>query len=228
MYSTIVFDCDGVIFDSNRIKTFAFKEAAAPYGEEAAFALVQHHVANGGVSRYRKFEYFLAEIVPALTSVGTNITDAGQSTLGLAALLETYSELVYQGLRKCSIAEGLGTLRASMPQARWMVASGGDQVELREVFAERGIADWFNGGIFGSPASKHEIVANECRRGCVRHPAVYFGDSRIDHEVAIANHLDFVFVSGWTEMPEWQVYAKARNLKVVDSITDFFQTTYSG
>ncbi len=51
-YSTLIFDCDGVILDSNRVKTAAFFSAASPYGELVAAKLVEHHVAHGGVSRY--------------------------------------------------------------------------------------------------------------------------------------------------------------------------------
>ena len=62
-YSTLLFDCDGVILDSNRLKTSAFFTAALPYGMRAAEALVEYHRENGGISRYRKFTYFLQEIV---------------------------------------------------------------------------------------------------------------------------------------------------------------------
>ena len=35
-YSTIVFDCDGVILNSNKIKTDAFFNATIKYGQEKA------------------------------------------------------------------------------------------------------------------------------------------------------------------------------------------------
>ena len=62
-YSTLVFDCDGVVLDSNKVKTEAFYQATLPYGKSAAQAMVDYHVANGGVSRYKKFTYFLQQIV---------------------------------------------------------------------------------------------------------------------------------------------------------------------
>lgn len=49
--TTLVFDCDGVVLNSNRIKTEAFRVVAAPYGDAAAGALVQYHLAHGGISR---------------------------------------------------------------------------------------------------------------------------------------------------------------------------------
>ena len=63
-YLTLIFDCDGVVLDSNRVKTEAFRAAAMPWGRAAAEALVANHVANGGVSRYEKFASFLEHILP--------------------------------------------------------------------------------------------------------------------------------------------------------------------
>jgi len=54
-YKTLVFDCDGVILNSNKLKTQAFYQATLPYGESKAQAMVNYHVQNGGISRYRKF-----------------------------------------------------------------------------------------------------------------------------------------------------------------------------
>ena len=59
-YKTLVFDCDGVVLNSNSVKTSAFYKAALAYGEVAATALVEYHVANGGVSRYKSSRIFLS------------------------------------------------------------------------------------------------------------------------------------------------------------------------
>ena len=99
-YRTAVFDCDGVVLDSNKVKTAAFRSAALPYGAAAADALVAYHTANGGVSRYAKFSHFLEAIVP------------GQAGPGLDALLAAYAAAVQDGLRVCAVAPGLAALRA--------------------------------------------------------------------------------------------------------------------
>jgi phosphoglycolate phosphatase-like HAD superfamily hydrolase len=203
-YQTLVFDCDGVLLDSNRVKTEAFRLAALPYGTTAAERLVQHHVENGGVSRYKKFEHFLEKIVPAAAVLDGTPRDFPDYD----ALLSAYAAAVHEGLRNCAVAEGLEQLREKTPHARWLVVSGGDQAELRAVFDERGIADYFDGGIFGSPDSKGDIVARELAAGNIKRPALCLGDSRLDHEVAVANGFDFIFMNQWTDMPEWQQYTK--------------------
>ena len=51
-YKSIVFDCDGVILNSNSIKTQAFYDTTAFLGVDVANELKNYHLANGGVSRY--------------------------------------------------------------------------------------------------------------------------------------------------------------------------------
>jgi beta-phosphoglucomutase-like phosphatase (HAD superfamily) len=62
-YKTLVFDCDGVILDSNQIKTEAFNRVGLQFGSEAANELVSYHLQHGGVSRYQKFEYFWVDVL---------------------------------------------------------------------------------------------------------------------------------------------------------------------
>lgn len=188
-YKTWVFDCDGVLLNSNRVKTEAFFEAAKPYGVDKAQALVNYHVQNGGISRYVKFENFLTEIV------GRETIDVGE----LDELLSRYARSVKQGLRDCEAASGLEQLRQLTRGARWLVVSGGDQAELREVFRDRGLAAHFDGGIFGSPDNKDEILNRELVSGIIGLPAVFVGDSRYDIEAASRAGLDFIFLSQWSE-----------------------------
>lgn len=192
-YTTLVFDCDGVVLDSNKVKTDAFYQATLPCGEAAAQAMVDYHVANGGVSRYKKFAHFLEQIVPE---------HADQQGPNLEALLQAYAGHVREGLLNCEMAPGLEGLRQKIPNVRWLIVSGGDQAELRDVFASRGIDEWFDGGIFGSPDTKDEILARELASGNILQPALFLGDSKYDYQAATQAGLDFVFLSGWSEISE--------------------------
>ena len=64
-YKSIVFDCDGVVLDSNVVKTEAYFRTAKNLGasDRDAQALVDYHVRLGGISRYHKFDYYLREIL---------------------------------------------------------------------------------------------------------------------------------------------------------------------
>ena len=192
-YETLIFDCDGVILDSNGLKTEAFRKAALPFGEEIAGRFVDYHQRLGGVSRYRKFRHLLEEIV------GEPATDEAVDWL-----LRSYSSIVRRGLLDCRVNPALEGLRRQDPESRWMVASGGDQAELRQVFAERGIDTIFTGGIFGSPDPKEEILVREIGAGNIRPPALFLGDSLYDLQAAEVAGLDFLFVEEWSETPDWR------------------------
>lgn len=200
-YKTLVFDCDGVILNSNKVKTEAFYQAALPYGADAAQKLVEYHVSNGGVSRYKKFTHFLEEIVPTYA----NQTEGDC----LDVLLKNYANKVAEGLLVCEVAEGLVELREKTSMAKWLIVSGGDQSELRWLFARRGLDKLFDGGIFGSPDSKDEILECELKNNIVG-PALFLGDSKYDYQASSAAGLDFVFLSDWSEVTNWKEWC-ARN-----------------
>lgn len=209
-YASLVFDCDGVILNSNRVKTDAFYQAALPYGEAAAQAMVEYHVANGGVSRYLKFAHFLEQLVPEYA--------AGRSGPNLDELLEHYANAVLEGLLSCEVAPSLEQLRERIPNTRWLIVSGGDQAELRHVFAQRGLTELFDGGIFGSPDTKDEILARELKSNTIQMPALFLGDSKYDYQAASTAGLDFVFLNGWSEVKGWQAWVKKKGIVVKDNI----------
>jgi phosphoglycolate phosphatase-like HAD superfamily hydrolase len=206
---TLIFDCDGVILDSNPVKTEAFRQVGASYGDAAAAALVRFHVTHGGVSRYRKFEHFLSEIL---------YRPATEAAVG--ELAARYGECVFQSLLDCPLAGGLAELRELTATSRWLIVSGGDQQELRKVFAQRGIAAWFDGGIYGSPANKDEILSRVFSGRGSSHPSLFIGDSRYDHEAAVRAGCDFVFVRRWTEFGGWQAYCEDNAIVCIDEVAE--------
>lgn len=206
-YATLLFDCDGVVLNSNSVKTKAFWRVALPYGEAAAEALVAYHEENGGESRYRKFEYFIDSILGCAPDPGL-----------LRQLLDCFSAEVRCGLMECEMAADIMALRSQTQATRWMIVSGGDQDELRWLFSRRGIADLFDGGIFGSPDTKFRILSRELASGNIVVPALFLGDSRLDYEAAVAAGVDFLFVSGWTEFSHWDAFRREKGFPVVASL----------
>ena len=208
-YKTLVFDCDGVVLDSNRVKTDAFFNVALPFGKASAEVLKAHHVKHGGVSRYAKFAHFIEHILPA-----------GTANTNLESLLEAYAAEVQSGLLSCSVARGLQRLREQTAGAKWLIVSGGDQAELNDIFRQRGISDFFDGGIFGSPDNKIDILAREFATSNITEPALFIGDSKYDFEAARTQGMDFLFVHNWTEVSDWPDFVFENDLESLPSITE--------
>lgn len=214
-YKTIVFDCDGVVLDSNIVKTEAYFRTAKNLGatDEQAQALVDYHVRLGGISRYHKFDYYLREILhkPATQQA-------------IQALLDEFARELEVGLMECAMADGLLELKQKTSNSNWLILSGGDQQELRTLFDKRRLSNGqklevlFDGGIFGSPDNKDEVLAREKANGNIQLPALFLGDSKYDYEAANRAGLDFIFLSDWTEVPDWQEFCAQNNLQVCKNL----------
>ena len=209
-YKSIIFDCDGVILNSNKIKTRAFRIASAPFGYEASRSLEDYHLKNGGISRYAKFDYFLENIV--------SINSKKNKELYLKNMLKIYSEETEKGLLDSEITYGLHSLRTKTKDSSWSIVSGGDQDQLRSIFAKKEIKHLFNGGIFGSPNTKDEILKRELGRGSIKLPALFLGDTELDHRVSVSNGLDFIFVSAWTEFRSYEQYCIENSIKNISKV----------
>lgn len=206
-YRGVVFDCDGVVLNSNGLKSEVFYSVTSRYGSESAEALLAYHKANGGLSRYLKLQHLFGEILHRPPVEGE-----------MESLLQEFSMRVREGLQKCEVAPGIAELRERTSGIPWMIASGADEVELREVLSERGIAKLFNAGIYGSPTPKQDILLDAVHRGTVNLPAIMFGDSRLDYECAKLAGLDFVFVHGWTDFEGWRTYFRGTPVTCVEHL----------
>ena len=209
-YKSMVFDCDGVVLNSNVVKTEAYFRTAKNLGatDDQAQALVDYHVKLGGISRYYKFDWYVREVLKK------PVTDAA-----IKALLDGFSQELTMGLMQCNLAKGIFDLREATPNAKWSILSGGDQQEIRALFAKRKIAHLFDGGLFGSPDNKDEVLAREKSNGNLQFPALFLGDAKYDFEAASRAGLDFIFLSDWTEVPYWQAYCAQHKITVLDNIS---------
>jgi phosphoglycolate phosphatase-like HAD superfamily hydrolase len=208
-YKTIVFDCDGVVLDSNITKIDSYFRTAKKLGatDVQAQALVDHHVEFGGISRYPKFVWYIEEVLKQ------------EATKELVQeYLEAFSLAVTKGLLRCKIADGLHELRVANPDTKWLVVSGGDQQEIRDLFDKREIAALFYSGLFGSPDNKDTILTREIENGNITFPALFIGDSKYDYQSSTRAGLDFVFLSDWTDVQDWESFTKEHQIKVLRNI----------
>ena len=203
-----MFDCDGVILDSNRIKTEAFEYAARIYGSEAAEDLVAYHLDNGGVSRHKKFRWLLDKYAPQATD--KEYRD----------LINCYAQRVYNKLLSCNVALRLKELRAQTSDSQWIVISGGEQKELRDIFEQRGLAKMFDGGIFGSPTDKINHLERLISGGMKPEDCLFVGDSLYDLKCAKSFAIDSIFVSKWSDVNTKIVLNKYPGTPIFESITE--------
>lgn len=205
----MIFDCDGVLLDSNSAKSDAFYKVALPYGDNCARELLNFHKKNGGISRNKKFDYFV-----------NNIVSENNRDIDVCDLLKLYGKLSYEGLVDCEVCDGLDVLRRNTIDRSWLVVSGGNEKEVQKVLKQKGLFEYFDNGIFGSPKSKEHIFKSLIEKGTIKFPAVFIGDSRYDYEVANKYGVDFIFMSDWTEFSDWQIFCDDNMICVFNKVGD--------
>jgi len=185
-YEAFIFDFDGVIVDSLAIKAEAFGLLFADLGTEVMKRVKEHHLNNGGVSRYEKFQYYFQEYR------GREIT-----TQESAALDQQYSDLVVRKVIEAKtipgVMEFLTLIKASGKFC--CVVSATPQKEIRHIVEERKMSGFF-AEVLGSPRSKNENVGILFERNkLVAQMTIYFGDAKSDYEAAKSYGLNFIGIA---------------------------------
>jgi phosphoglycolate phosphatase-like HAD superfamily hydrolase len=194
-YDRIIFDCDGVILDSNNIKAQAFYDITVEYGVESANAFLSYCRKNWGTSRWKLLEGFYREIFPVETRKAEELVEKK---------VKEFGDKVKESLIKCPLTKGLKELIHKLPTEKCYIVSGSSQSELREVFFARKMNKFFK-EIYGSPRNKLEIVEQESLAGG---KTLFIGDSLKDFECAQSYHMDFIFMYGYTDFSNWKVFFK--------------------
>ena len=210
-YSHLFFDCDGVILNSNKIKTDAFYKLALNFGELQAQKLVNYHLENGGISRYEKIKFFQKNILK-----NTNIKLYQE-------LVDNYGKILKEKLIKAEISKGVFKIKNFFPKSKISVVSGSDQNELRWLFKEKRIDHLFNNGIFGSPKNKIEILEEIFSGFKGEEKSIFIGDSKYDFEVSKFFKIDFAFISEWSDLSDWTKFARINKIKTFKDILSFLE-----
>lgn len=209
-YDFAIFDCDGVILDSNALKSRAFGEALQGEDQELIDRFIRYHMENGGISRYVKFDHFFR-----------TIKGASDYQVDLEACLQRYAGICRRGLLECEEIPGIRKLLGLFAQHKTpcFVVSGGDQAEVRDAFQTRNLTDRFS-GIFGSPTPKKEILNTLRKDGKISGLGIYFGDAQSDLMAAQATGVEFVFVSGVTDWFDGRERCQGLGIPIIEDFSD--------
>jgi len=207
-YERWLFDCDGVLLDSNEVKSDAFHRIAMPWGKEKADEFVRYHKAAGGVSRFVKVRHL----------VETILDDVGNEPL-IDQLLDEFGIVVKDGLFNAPLVPGVLEFLEQIPRdSLRFVVSGGLEGEVRDVLKHKGVLEIFT-AVCGSPRNKVEILTSLDEQYGLG-SGIFFGDAAYDGEVAARFGLDFVFVAGVSEYPSGRSFFGARGCPVIEDFTE--------
>lgn len=177
----IFFDFDGVIAESVHVKTQAFYKLYLPYGEEIADKVVEHHRANGGVSRFEKFRIYHERFL------GKDIDEDK-----VEELAKQFSNLVMDGVVESPEVPGVGQfLEKYYETLDFWVITGTPTKEIKQIVSRRELNKYFI-ELCGSPTQKPEW-ANYLLEKYELDPnkTLFLGDSLSDYKGAKASGTHF-------------------------------------
>jgi len=210
-YDLLIFDCDGVILNSNTLKIEAMRSALEESGISSTEvdSCTTFFKDNFGKSRFFHIERFAEKLIQIETS---NVEQFKTS------LLASYSKQCKSLYLLANLTPFVSDVLTTSKSIKY-VASGSEQKELIDVFQQRKLDDNFK-EIFGSPETK----VNHVTHILAKHPfskAVMIGDAVSDLEAAKDNNIDFIFYSPFSNVEE-----KMRNLclklnyRIIDSFEE--------
>ena len=194
-YKNYVFDCDGVILDSNHIKTDAMKILVEPYGKQVTEEYINFHRQNAGLPRLKKFIHLFENIL--------NIKDSSSYKVDLEKLMENFQKITIEKLKSSNEIIGVRKYIEKLPiESKKFIVSGAPQEDLEIILNYKNLTPFFN-EICGSPKTKKENF-NFLKSKYDLSNSIFFGDSMIDYNMAMEFNMDFVFIYGKSDFDNWQ------------------------
>ncbi|MDF0661640.1 MULTISPECIES: HAD hydrolase-like protein [unclassified Rhizobium] len=180
----IIFDFDGVILDSARVKTMAFASCYEGEDECDIKCVIDYQERHGGIGRRQKFEYF-EEHVFGRSVDARRIDD----------LCDRFASIIDNAMIEAPFVKGAKELLEHLHgRVSLHLVSGMPELDLKLVLEHRGLAQYF-ASVAGSPKTK---IDEFCRilesEGCTSAEVLAVGDSRTEFEAAVKLGIPFVAV----------------------------------
>ncbi|MGH8249553.1 MAG: HAD family hydrolase [Steroidobacteraceae bacterium] len=165
----VFWDFDGVIKDSVSVKARAFHALFLPYGREVAEKVLEHHLANCGMSRYEKLPLYL------------NWAGLGASDRVIQDFAAKFSDAVEDAVVQSAWVPGVQTVLATGSEtSKFVLITATPQAEIERILERLAIRRFF-AQIVGAPIRKAAgISAALADFGVQPECALVIGDSRED------------------------------------------------
>ena len=174
----IIFDFDGVIINSHKVKTEAFYKIFKPYGKNVANKAKKFHERNIGKSRFFKFKFILKKIL------NKNITKSE-----LAKLDKNFDTFVQKKIKLMIPSKYLlKFLKGQKYNNNLYISTGTPQNKIIQILKEKNLLSYFK-KIYGSPSSKISHI-NEIKKS--NKNVLFIGDSLEDYNAAKKTNINFI------------------------------------
>ena len=189
-----LFDCDGVILDSNKLKITALEFSLNSVGCSADFTnwAIEEFRLNFGRTREKFFK---------ILEKNNSFNNCRFTSEMSHQAINLYAERVMSLYLKCEIIDETYEYLSQLPfNHSVFVVSASDQAELRSILPSR-IPRFDSVNIFGGPKEKAENIRSILEL-CGPEGVVFYGDSVKDGLAAVANDVYFCGLTKYSADPE--------------------------
>ena len=143
----IIFDFDGVIINSHKVKSKAFYHVFKDYGKNKAQKAMKYHLKNTGVSRFIKFKYILKKIIKI--NINKKI---------LKDLDRRFNNFTEKKIKKLKPSKSLNDfLKTENKKINFYISSGTPQKQLPSLLKNIKLGKYFK-KVYGSPDNKIQHI----------------------------------------------------------------------
>lgn len=177
----VILDFDGIVLESNQLKTLAFERIFGRFPDHAVHMLGYHHD-HVSESRFKKFEYLV-----------THRLGRPSGDPLVAELAQAFSDEMMELIEQCPMVAGAAEfLEYVSRRVPIYLASMTPHAELERILDGRGLAKWFT-AVYGCPpwtkrAAIQEVIG---RYGSVG-GLLFVGDSAGDQSAARDMGIEFL------------------------------------
>lgn len=181
-YKIVFWDFDGVIKESVEVKTNAFRELFRSFGEEVMAKVTNHHINNGGMSRFNKIPIYLqfAGILPTEKIINE--------------FCNQFAVLVEEAVINSDWVPGVQKVikAKNNENQHFVLVTATPQAEIERILFRLEIASLFS-NIFGAPITKSDAINDSLKLYNVNpQESIIIGDSKADFEASQITGSDFL------------------------------------
>ena len=174
----IIFDFDGVILNSHKVKTEAFYDVCKYYGNNIGIKAKNFHKKHIGKSRYFKFKFIFKKILKKKININE-----------LSLLDNKFDCFIKKKIKKKEPSKNLlKFLKNNYKFHDFYISTGTPQNKIKKILKEKKLISYFK-KVYGSPKSKLEHIDLIKKKN---KKVLFIGDSYEDFEVSRKKKINFL------------------------------------
>ena len=178
----IFFDFDGVIVDSDEIKSQAFYKLFESYNVTIAKKVLAHHENNIGISRIDKFRFYLDNYID-------------DKRFSIKILNKKFSKLVVKNVIEAKFITGAKKfLDENYKFLNFFLCTSTPQEEIEIILKKKNIDHYFK-KIYGSPLEKNIQITYILKEFKIKNQeSIFIGDSINDYKSSKSCDIKFILM----------------------------------